>query len=333
MAALTCTSNIGFGANPYRTGMVRRVELRHLRYFVAVAEHGGFTRAAAALRVAQPPVSRQVAQLEAELGVSLFLRAGRTVSLTEAGERFLEDAERILDDVDRSMGRVRSTAAAATMLRVDFVPSSFAWVVPEILRRYQAGGAGGEIRLSERRPQEIIAALHDSASDVGFIHQARPLNDGALEVETVFREPLVAALPTEHRLAGSTSIKLADLADDDFVLNQGDPRGGLRSTIVELCRSAGFTPRVRQDAWLQQTTLGLVAAGLGSTLAPRSASFAGRLGVSYLPLRDCHVTVGVDMLWRRDLDDRHVESFLTAARDWVLETSDGKRHPRCSDEL
>jgi DNA-binding transcriptional LysR family regulator len=309
------------------------VELRHLRYFVAVAEHGGFTRAAAALRVAQPPVSRQIAQLEAELGVILFVRSGRTISLTEAGERFLEDTRRILDDVDRSVARVRGIAAAASTLRVDFVPSSFAWVVPEILRLYQARGDGGEIRLSERRPHEIIAALHDSASDVGFIHQARPLNDGTLEMETVFREPLVAALPTEHRLVSSASVELADLADDDFVLNQGDPRGGLRSTIVELCRAAGFTPRVRQDAWLQQTTLGLVAAGLGVTLAPRSASFAGRVGVAYLPLRDCRVTVSVDMLWRRDLADRQVESFLTAARDWASEAADGKLRRRFADEF
>ncbi|HSO34973.1 MAG TPA: LysR family transcriptional regulator [Labilithrix sp.] len=258
------------------------MELRHLRYFVAVAEERHFGRAAARLRMAQPPLSRQIQALEAELGFVLFERDRRQVELTPAGKTLLEHTRGIFEAVDLAVHEARRASLGESGRIVVAYPSTFAYSgLPELVRAYRAKFPGVELVLRELSPQQQLDALRDHRADVGFIRA--PVDEPGLSTELVRSEPLVAALPTGHPLAARTSIPLALLAKEPFVLFPRVRGPAYFDHLIGLCREAGFTPRIVQEA-PQLDIVSLVAAGLGVSILPSSIRKFRRSGIVLRPI-------------------------------------------------
>ncbi len=258
------------------------MELRHLRYFVAVAEERHFGRAAARLRIAQPPLSRQIQALERELGFVLFERNRRQVELTPAGTTLLEHARGIFDAVDLAVHEAKRASQGETGRIVVAYPSTFAYSgLPELVRAFRAKFAVVELVLRELSPQDQLDAIRDHRVDVGFVRA--PVDEPGLTTELVRSEPLVAALPSGHPLAGRKSMALALLAKEPFVLFSRARGPAYFDHLVGLCREAGFTPRIVQEA-PQLDIVSLVAAGLGVSLVPSSIRKFRRSGIVLRPI-------------------------------------------------
>ncbi|HST43493.1 MAG TPA: LysR substrate-binding domain-containing protein [Conexibacter sp.] len=292
------------------------VELRHLRYFVAVAEELSFTRAAERLHIAQPPLSTQIRALERELGVELFDRSRRAIALTDAGEVLLGEARRLLVQVQQALAATtRAGTGEVGRLTVGFVPSASVGALPSRLKTFRTRHPGVELFLRELPPDELVAALRTGALDLCILYL--PFSDPGLEVLTVAREPLVAALPAEHPLAArATPLPVARLRDEPFVVPARHHMPGLNARVMETCRRAGFEPRaVQDDVWLLQTTLGLVAAGIGVALVPASLEKLGRAGVAFRPLRDPGPDVELGALWRAEDSSAALRNFVAVLRE------------------
>ncbi len=289
------------------------MELRHLRYFVAVAEEMHFGRAAEKLHIAQPPLSQQIQQLERELGFPLFLRANRRVTLTAAGSVFLRDIRRSLTSIEQAVQAARRADRGETgLLAVGFSTSATFEVLPVLLTRFRAECPDVELSLFELNAAEQMRALEEKRIDVAL---ARPAIAGAgLTVETVLREPLVAALPETHPLARRATLALADLSEEPFVLSPENPKPSYADAVKALCAGAGFIPRVVQEAREMPTILSLVAAGLGVTLTPASARNLRRVGLVYRPLRDAEAVTELTVAYRADDPSPTLTRFLNVVR-------------------
>lgn len=262
------------------------MELRHLRYFVAVAEEGHMTRAAERLGIQQPPLSQQIRQLEDELGVQLFRRKPRGVELTDAGTAFLEHARVILGQVERASATTRRTARGEQgRVAVGFTSSApFHPFVPRVIRTFREMSPHVSLVLEESGSGELVQALHNEEIDAAFIRS--PIADVVgLEVTPLLDEEMVAALPTGHQYATSNDDKkrlpLSVLAKETFVLYKRPGGPGLYDTIITACKSTGFSPRVGQEAPRILSTLNLVAAGLGVSIVPASLRRLEMDGVVY----------------------------------------------------
>ncbi|MFZ5778617.1 MAG: LysR family transcriptional regulator [Pseudomonadota bacterium] len=267
------------------------MELRHLRYFVAVGQEGHITRAAQRLHIAQPPLSQQIKALEAEVGTPLLLRHPRGVTLTDAGRSFLTDAEAILDQVERAATRARRTARGETgRIAVGFTTSApFHPLVARAIRTFRAGRPDVTFVLEETGSGELLAALREDRLDVAFIRSGatRPglADPQGLAVHALLQEDMAAALPARHRLTRRPHLTLQDLSEETFILYRRPDGRGLYDVIVAACAAAGFSPQVGQEAPRIVSTLNLVAAGLGITIVPASLSRLPLEGVTYRPLR------------------------------------------------
>jgi DNA-binding transcriptional LysR family regulator len=296
----------------YNTGM----ELRRLRYFVAVAEESSFNRAAQRLRIAQPPLSTQIKQLEEELGVLLFERTSRGVRMTEAGELLLEEARRIFVQVDQTVRVVRRVGHGEVgRLTLGFVPSASNEVLPPILHGFGERFPEVELFLREMRPDLIVQRLHNKQIDAGFVYL--PFEDPSLNIECVSREPLVLALPETHPLASEPRIELQAVAEEPFILPaRYQKMPGLYGQVTGACSQAGFSPNaVQKDVWLMQTIVGLVAGGIGVALVPASLRNLRRRGVVYKSVHGLSPTVELGMIWRRDDPGVVLNAFLRVARE------------------
>jgi DNA-binding transcriptional LysR family regulator len=291
------------------------MELRRLRYFVAVAEEQSFNRAARRLHMAQPPLSSQIKQLEQELGVRLFHRTSRGVRMTEAGELLLEEARRIFVQVEQTERLVRRVGRGEVgRLTLGFVPSASNEVLPPVLRRFRERFPEVELFLREMRPDRIVQQLHSKQLDAGFLYL--PLEDRALNIECVAREPLVLALPEDHRLASEERVELNAVAQEPFILPARHQMPGLHAQVTGACEQAGFAPEaVQKDVWLMQTIVGLVAGRIGVALVPASLRNLRRRGVVYKAVAGLSPTVETGMLWRRDDPGVVLRSFLRVARE------------------
>jgi DNA-binding transcriptional LysR family regulator len=289
------------------------MELRHLRYFLAVAEELHFGRAALRLRIAQPPLSQQIRKLEQELGVDLFTRTKRRVELTPAGCAFLEEARHVLAQAGRA---VRSAQQAGRgeigHLAIGFVPSADLDVLPRVLRAWRQRFPRVEMELHALLPAEQVEALRDGRIQVGFVRM--PVDDGGLIVEPIQREPLLAVLPRGHRLARSRSVRLAELAGDTMIVFPRHVAPGYHDVFISACRSAGFTPRVLHPGSMQ-TNLALVSAGLGVTLLPSSIRNLRRSGVVYRPLAPPVPHVELAAAYLGDHGSAVLAAFLQVLRD------------------
>jgi DNA-binding transcriptional LysR family regulator len=262
------------------------MELRHLRYFVAVAEEGHMTRAAEQLGIQQPPLSQQIRALEDELGVQLFRRKPRGVELTDAGLAFLEHARSILAQVERASATTRRTARGEQgRVVVGFTSSApFHPFVPRVIRAFREMSPHVSLVLEESGSGELVQALHSEEIDAAFIRS--PIADVVgLEVTPLLEEEMLAALPTGHQFATSNSdtkrLPLSALAKETFVLYKRPGGPGLYDTIITACKGAGFSPRVGQEAPRILSTLNLVAAGLGVSIVPASLRRLEMDGVVY----------------------------------------------------
>lgn len=263
------------------------MELRHLRYFIAVAEEGHITRASERLGIQQPPLSQQIRALEKELDVQLFRRKPRGVELTDAGVAFLERARAILDQVERAFATTRRTARGEQgRVVVGFTSSApFHPFVPRVIRAFREMSPLVSLVLEESGSSELVQGLLNEDIDAAFIRS--PVADVVgLVVRPLLEEEMLVALPAGHALtstdpANAAPLVLSALANETFILYKRPGGPGLYDTIITACRGAGFSPRVGQEAPRIISTLNLVAAGLGVSIVPASLRRLQMDGVIY----------------------------------------------------
>jgi DNA-binding transcriptional LysR family regulator len=290
------------------------VELRQLRYFVAVAEELHFRRVAARLPVSQPPLSQQIARLERELGCRLLNRTQRRVELTAAGEAFLRDARAMLGELEVAVATVRRIDVGQEgLLRINFVGSALLSIVPGIVQRFRRGRPGVEIELRERSTLEQLRALTAGVVDVGLVRP--PIDpDDALRAEVVMRERTVAAIPAGHPLAKLRRVPLGRLAGEPLVLFPREQAPGYHDLLTGRLAATGTSPQVVQYAPEMLTIIGLVAAGIGVSPVPASVARLGLDGVTYRPLVGAPDTELL-ALTRADDESPLVHAFLADARE------------------
>ncbi len=253
------------------------MELRHLRYFIAVAQSGSFTHAALELGIQQPPLSQQVRDLERELGYPLFRRLPRGVELTEGGTVFLEEATAILAAVQRGVARASQVAhGTAGSLALGFTSSAVMHrFAPDLIRRYREANPGVELAIHENNAAAVTEAVASRRLDIGFIR--RPVSEhSGIAFDIVASEPLLIALPSRHPLAaragqgGIPRVRLRDLAAESFILVRRPGAPGMYGDLIEACRKVGFSPNVVAEVDQMLTNVTLVAAGVGVSVVPAS---------------------------------------------------------------
>lgn len=292
------------------------MELRHLRYFVAVAEELHFGRAAEKLHIAQPPLSQQIRRLEEELGVRLFERTRRRVQLTHAGHAFLEQARHTLAQAAQAIRVARKADQGEVgQLAVGFVDSAVYHALPPVLREFRERFPQVELVLRELGAADQFQLLHDGRLHAGFVRSS--IDDPALTQKTLFDEPLIAALPRTHELARRESVCLRDLSADPFVIFPRALGAGFYDQIVSLCRKAGFSPRVVQEANEMQTIVSLVAAGIGVAVVPASIRNLRMEGVVYLNIRKPLARTAMTVAWRRDDSSPVLKAFQQVIRGFI----------------
>jgi DNA-binding transcriptional LysR family regulator len=297
------------------------MELRHLRYFVAVAETRHFGRAAERLHLAQPALSQSVRQLEAELGTPLFTRTTRQVSLTPAGEFLRVEATRILaaiEDSVRGVGRLADGQLG--LVRMAFTGTAAYTQLPRIARLVKAElpHVALEIHADQLTPVQVSGLL-ESRIDIGVLRP--PVSGNGLALRTIALEPLVLALPDDHRLVDEPEIAMVDLRPENFVM-YADTHSAVNEAVLRSCRDAGFTPHREHEAPGTTVLLALVAAGLGVALVPDSVRAAPLAGVVFRVVPDAASTE-LALAWRRETSSALVDAVLA-----VLEANGVFGNPR-----
>lgn len=297
------------------------IELRHLRYFVAVAEELHFGHAAQRLRLAQPPLSQQIRKLEEIVGHPLFTRTSRAVRLTSAGETFLHHARRTLRKVEEDLEEARSVGRGEVgFLRVGFIGSSMLTRLPQMLGRYRAQFPKVNLQLREFHTSGVIEALIESTLDVGFLRDSGPVE--GLEVEPLFSEPFIAVVPTKHPLARRKTLTGAELRDEPFVFFTPLASQRAYDKATSICEAHGYRPKVVQEAPQWLTILRLVGAGLGVTIAPACVQRIATPDVSCKKLTFSstrgRVSSDIELAHRVDESRAIVRTFCDLARAILL---------------
>jgi DNA-binding transcriptional LysR family regulator len=289
------------------------MELRHLRYFAAVAETCHFGRAAERLHMAQPALSQAIRQLEAELGAVLLTRTTRQVSLTPAGEFLYDEARRLLRQLDETVTGVRRVADGRKgLVRVGFTGTAAFTQLPRFARALQEHLP--EVALDVHADMLTPAqseGLREGSLDLAVLRP--PVTGGGLEARTIEVEPLVLALPSDHRLVDEPVISLADLATEPFVTYAGKD-SAVNQAVVQACRAAGFTPRREHEAAGTAVLLPLVAGGLGVALVPGSVRAVPLAGVVFREVVDAG-SIELALAWRRDDPSPLVRSVLAVLEE------------------
>jgi DNA-binding transcriptional LysR family regulator len=297
------------------------MELRHLRYFIAVAEEGHITRAAERLGMQQPPLSQQIKAIERQLDVQLFRRKPRGVELTDAGRALLADARAILAQVEHAFETTRRTARGEQgRICVGVTPTSpFHPFVPRVIRAFREAFPLVSLTLEESLSNELVEHLRNERIDAAFI-RSPPADLDGLVVTPLLEEAMVVALPSGHTLAqgngrGDAAISLKGLAGETFII-QGSQYGlGLYAATIAACHAAGFTPRIGQEAPRLASTLNLVAVGLGISFVPASMQRMQIDGVVYRRLkRPAQPTAPLNLASRRGDPSAAVRHFLNLVK-------------------
>ena len=289
------------------------MELRHLRYFVAVADELHFGRAAEKLHISQPPLSHQIQDLERELGVDLFHRTRHFVALTEAGRAFLEEVRHILKDTDHAVATARKAGHGEVgHLSLGFGPASEAAVLGKILNAFLSRHANVALDLQTLHSQEQVDALLNRRIDVAF--PILPVSHRDIVSETIADEPLIAAMPAAHPLARAGRVRLADLRAEAFVRVTPEAGPAFHDLVLRACAEAGFAPSVKREAGHVLTVLGLVGAGLGVAILPGPLGSRPTEGVVFRPLVHApRVQIGI--AYRRGEVSTLLLSLLRVARE------------------
>jgi DNA-binding transcriptional LysR family regulator len=289
------------------------IDIRQMRYFVAVAETLHFGRAAERLHISQPPLSRQVATLEKELGVRLFERQSRRATLTPAGRRFLEDARAVLMSFDQACRNARMAERGELgELSVGFMMHAAYTILPGLTRRFMAAHPGVHVELREAIPGILANAVLTGRFDAAILFDPGPVR--GLETQAIYRERLSLALHASHRLAAHTTIAAAQLNGEPLIAAPVEVAPRLRRAIVDYCRSGGAEPTFRLEVELQQTIVSLVAENLGIALVPQSMA---KLGIANLLFRDIEDAPVIEhvMVWRPGNINPALKLFLEEARN------------------
>jgi DNA-binding transcriptional LysR family regulator len=284
------------------------LDLRKLRYFVTVAETRHFGRAAARLNLSQPPLSRQIAQLEKDLGVQLLERHSRHAALTRAGERFLVDAKAILASVEQAERNVRlAEQGELGELAIGFMMHAAYTIVPRLTRRFASAYPHVRITLRETLPNLLEDDISNGRYDVGIMF---PLPASSrLSMRSIFREPLCAAMHPSHPLAERSCLTAEDFRDVPLLATPVDVAPTLRAAIAAYCGSAGFAPAIRFEVQLQQTIVSMVAENLGLAILPQSMRRLGLADVTFRDLDHAPIVEHV-VAWRPDFSNPAVKAFL-----------------------
>ena len=302
-----------------------RVELHHIRYFVSVARHQSFTRAAAENMVAQPSLSQQIRRLEEELGAPLFDRSRTPVRLTEAGEALLPHAEAILRQVEAAKAAVEERLGLRTgRLVLGSLPMTGSRVLPRVITAFRRRYPGIQVILREESTQRLTELALAGETDLTLT--TLPLGSPGLLAQPLLTEPILLALPPDHPLVlevtGPTGVRpvpLSAVADEPFLIMK--PGYGFRDLVLEACRAAGFVPQIAFESAQIETLQAMVAAGLGVTLVPAMAADRSlRPAPVFVPLAGDPLTRTLALAWRRDRPlPRSAEAFLRLSSElWPL---------------
>jgi DNA-binding transcriptional LysR family regulator len=291
------------------------MELRHLRYFVAVAEELHFTRAAERLGIKQPPLSLQIRHLEQEMGTSLFRRLKRGVELTQTGVLMLDEARRILEQVERTTAGVQNHARGASgRIQLGFAGVTYIHrLVTDVLRAYREGYPGVVLSPEQSNTARLVAGLRSGEIDIAFVRP--PILDAeGLSVEPLVDESMVIVLPASHGRAGDRSMPLAALAPETMILFPRAIGPGLHDAIIASCHRAGFSPKLGQEASQTVSIVYMVAAGFGVSIVPQSLEQIRAEGVVYLGIDGEAPRALVSLAYRRDDRSTVVRNFVALAR-------------------
>ncbi|MBC2770734.1 LysR family transcriptional regulator [Pusillimonas sp. 7-48] len=296
------------------------MEMRQIRYFQCVAQELSFTKAALRLHIAQPPLSRQIRQLEEELGVQLFERLGRSIRLTDAGKFFFDKTMQLsarLNDVVTATRRIAESGKK--WFGIGFVPSIMYGFGPTLFRKMRALGLQAEIGLSEMTTVEQLKALRAGQIDIGFGRIT--LDDPHIAGLTLLQEPLVLAVPAQHPLAARHQVLLGDIVALSYVLYPAKPRPSYADHVIGLFEQRGHRLSVVFEANEMQTAIGLVAAGLGVTLVPSAVTRMQRDDVVFIPLNEPDFTSPIVMSWLKDSGSPFLEDVVALARQTAKEAA------------
>jgi DNA-binding transcriptional LysR family regulator len=290
------------------------MELRQIRYFLAVAQELHFTRAADKLHIAQPALSQQIRQLEEEIGAKLLERSNRRVALTPAGEAFRTRALIAMDEAERAAAdAARVSRGEAGSLSLGFVSSAVLGVLPMLLRQFRERVPLADIELRELEPSEQLRDIRRQHLDVGMMHAV--LDDSELSSMVIARDKLVAALPEKHAAVGKSAVDLKALSEETIFVPKRHVSPGFHELVLGACREAGFVPARIQSTRLLQTAVGLVAGGAGVALVPES--FRDNLqirGVVYRPLAGKAPVAELIAVWRTGNTSRLLTTFRRELR-------------------
>lgn len=293
--------------------MANLPDLRHLRYFVTVAEELHFGRAASRLGMAQPPLSQQIQRLEQLLAVRLLERTSRRVHLTPAGEVFLVEARRVLAAAEGAVDAAQRVGRGESgTLRVAFAATVMFLALPRIIRTFRADFPRVHLDLREMPTGPQLSGLQTGEIDIGFVREPRP--DPELEIVTVMREPLRIAVHRSHPLAAKATLGVRDLMHEPFVLFPAELAPGLHAQVMALCRDAGFTPKVVEESRELYTSVALVEAGVGVSILPASVEKLGWTGVRYRPIPSAKAETRIAAAWRKDRSRPVIDAFMRVVR-------------------
>ena len=291
------------------------MELRHLTYFIAVAEELHFGRAAQRLHISQPPLSQQIRRLEEEIGVRLLNRTKRRVEITPAGEAFLAEARQIIAAAEEAVRRaVRADKGEIGSLAVGFIGSANYSVLPPVIREFRRRFPDVEISLTEMNTSNQIEALRAGRIQAGFLRPPPGIEAAGLATAPVFREPLVVAMSQNHPLQGELTLPLRLLAKESFIMIPRRRGPGYFDYLIALCRQEGFSPYIVLEASQFHTIIGLVAAELGIAVVPASIQRSRFAGVVFRTVAGGAETV-LHMVWMNNSNSPVLDNFLTVARE------------------
>jgi len=295
------------------------VELRSLRYFLAVIDEGTFRRAAQTLRITQPPLSREIRRMERELGVDLFDRAHQPIALTAAGRSLEADARAVLARLDSAVEAARRAAIGRAQLTLGFLGAAANGLLPPTVRRFRTLYPDAHLVLEEHESGLAqLEHLRDHRIDLALVRE--PVNDSALHCELIVDEAFIAIVPSDHRLAGSSEpLSVSDLAGEPFVFWSRDNAPNPFDAAMAMFRDRGLDMPIVQEALGVQTVLGLVAAGIGVSLLPQSVRALNRHGTATRPLVSPGPTIPLYAVWRAESNSQPLVSILQILREVALD--------------
>ncbi|HUD47541.1 MAG TPA: LysR family transcriptional regulator [Candidatus Baltobacteraceae bacterium] len=291
------------------------MELRHLRYFAAVAQYLNYSETSRHLHVAQPAISQTILDLEDELGAKLLLRTKRSVQLTAAGTAFLRETEEILRRAnDAQQLAQRAARGEVGILGIAFFGTAFAPVLPTLVQSYRRKFPSVELRIFELNPDQQLVAFDEGRIDLGFTRRLFSDRRADFEEEVVYTDQLAVALPANHALAKQKVIRLKSLASEPFVQFHRNGAPGLFDEVIGICRRAGFGPRITHEPNLMATAITLVESGLGVSIIPRCVRTLNRSQAVILPITPKSAPIPLCVIWRKSAHNPALAAFLDILR-------------------